>query len=1158
MNRWLAAWWACGIVLGAAACEGPSGEGLAPAGAGEGPRIVFDLDAKPLPEIPLPNNVATVLDSDTPTGRRLNISLQATTIAEQKLRRRINQLDGFGVFAPITVSFDSAIDIEDLRERQTGNHDLDDDGVLLIELAPGPDGKVVSIPLDMGQGNYPLGLEWPGQYWDQDEHFDSPNILFETHEEDLNGNQLLDPYEDIDFDGLLDHPNTWSGKPIVPLTAQNVDTVVGAGTARPIDDLITFYEKETNTLVLWPVTALKEQTTYAVVLTRRLKGKNGEPVRSPFKYINHVSQNQELERLPELLADPRIGMTLDDVAFAWSFTTQSIAGEFEAIRAGMYGHGKLAFLAETYPPDLEPKKVKADLPSGELSPEAFLQKHEDVAVLFESVGGLVLGYSPEMVKAMELDSQHVEYWALGTFTTPYFLADKDGIATPMYPADDNETFEIDLANGTAVHGPSTVHFMCSIPKETPTRHPPFPVVVYGHGYSGASFEIFGFAGRLAQYGFALCGLEAVGHGLALPADEAIPYDQIVPKILESYGLVEFYDAYKGGRIRDLDNDGKNTSFDNGGDFWSWDIFHTRDMVRQAVVDNMQFIRILRGLGELTWKADANRNGQADDLMGDFDGDGVLDLGGPANRFYPVWGQSMGAIVSEVLAAAEATVSAATPISGGGGLIHIGIRSTNPGVPEAVWMPIMGPFVVFSPVKPEEGDADLVEVALMINDQHRENRPDQPNRPHYYPFLRTDEIKPGDRVLIRNLTNGEEVAAFRPKDGRGFRVSLPADALSAVEKRALLGLKDGDTQPVPVSCPPGSWSVPVDDKGQPAGPAACEEPEPQRSLLFGDALSIEVRDGWDGPVKKTFEAFEIQVQYQGALYPPGTRLVALGTGFGRARCTPELRKLSGFASMILGRGDPISYASHYRRDNRLDFSYDPGAAEQANVILYHTIGDPNTPIATSLALARAAGILQYVPEADDDGAAVANDRLLAAFVPEGVEWYWRFISSKLTVTDWENNDPVTTKDMRWPNEFTELLALDPTHPLPLHADPDDLDAGGDEFGETNLDKPIRATLRWNTAGERLERAEIPAAGTIEDAGGFLALRLPYYSPMGAHGVEPSNPKRHFNINSFVENQIGLFMASDGRTFSDDPCLATCLCDFLPASIQAIGKQLQQEP
>ncbi|NOZ01783.1 MAG: hypothetical protein GXP54_07825, partial [Deltaproteobacteria bacterium] len=1015
-----------------AACVGSEPTGIMPTRPGSGPMVRFDLTAKPLPDVPMPNNTATRMDPTSPTGRRINISMIADTRAESKLRAKADQLDGFGVFSPITVSFDAPLDLQNIRTRQAQNADFSDDAFLLVDVDRSSPEFGSAMRLDVGQGNYPLGLEWPGQYWDNDEHADSPNLVFETHDEDINGNGVMDPYEDIDFDGVLDKPNTFSGKVPPLITPENFRDWLDRKD-RPIDDLVTFYEKQTNTLVLWPVKPLRQGTTYAMVLTRNLTGLDGEPVQSPFPYVNHSSQTPDLEPLAEVLAGPGIGMSLDDVTFAWTFTTQTITADLEAVRAGLYGHGPLAELKDEYPPSLVPKQVIDEDQIPSFANSLYYLPTEKALPIFDMAGPL-LGYPDSVAQGLAHDTSYTDYWVLGSFTSPSFLVDRDGIATPMYPADDNESWDIDIKTGKSVHGPSRVTFLCSIPKETAQYKPPFPVMIYGHGFSGAPFEIFGFAGRFARFGYALCGLDAVGHGLALPSDEDIPYDELVPTFLEPLGLLKFFNAFRDARLRDLDNDGALTSNDIGGDFWSWDMFHLRDNLRQSVVDHMNFIRNMRSLGKVKWGYDTNHNGKDDDLMGDWNGDGIPDMGGPDNQFYPTWGQSMGAFNAQILAAVEPTANPTTAISGGGGLIHVGIKSTNPGVPEGALMPLMGPFVQFSPLG---DDQDTVEIAIMINDLHREYRDGPRGSPHYYPVARTTSISPGDRVIVRNLTNGKEIKAFRHPDGRGFRVSIAADALSAVEKRPLLGLHDGDTQPVPVSCEPGTWTVPKDDDGVPTGPAHCEGGDLERSLLFGDHLQIEVHFGWDGPVKAVFDRFQIPVTFQGAIFPEGAPLVALGTGLGRARNTPDFRKLMGVAAIIIEKGDPIAYARHYRKEDRLDFSYDSVDSPQANAIIYHTVGDPNVTVAGSLALARAAGILD--PE--------KNQRLIEAHVTEGVEGFWRYLSSTLTVQDW--NDPAhekLVKDMRWPDEWNGYLGIEPPTPLSLHFDPDDLDDGTNEFGE----------------------------------------------------------------------------------------------------------------
>ena len=99
---------------------------------GTGPTVVIDWDAKPLPELPFPNDLATRADPNSPTGLRINISEEASTELERKARRKINELSGFGIYAPITVSFDGALDLQNIAIRHPDNGVFDDDAFFSI------------------------------------------------------------------------------------------------------------------------------------------------------------------------------------------------------------------------------------------------------------------------------------------------------------------------------------------------------------------------------------------------------------------------------------------------------------------------------------------------------------------------------------------------------------------------------------------------------------------------------------------------------------------------------------------------------------------------------------------------------------------------------------------------------------------------------------------------------------------------------------------------------------------------------------------------------------------------------------------------------------------------------------------------------------------
>src|SRR5260370_20672130 len=96
--------------------------GLRATPPGNGPVIVFDTSHRPLPEIPLPNDVATWPDPTSRTGRRINASLAAPTIVEHKAREHFSRLEGWGTYAPISIPFDKPLHTDDLRKQ----HDHDD------------------------------------------------------------------------------------------------------------------------------------------------------------------------------------------------------------------------------------------------------------------------------------------------------------------------------------------------------------------------------------------------------------------------------------------------------------------------------------------------------------------------------------------------------------------------------------------------------------------------------------------------------------------------------------------------------------------------------------------------------------------------------------------------------------------------------------------------------------------------------------------------------------------------------------------------------------------------------------------------------------------------------------------------------------------------
>ena len=160
---------------------------------GTGPTIIFDLDARPLPEIPFPNDLATRLDPSSPTGRFLNVSEEASTRMEFELRSRANTLDGFGTYSPINVRFDQPLDLCSIANAHHADDDFANDVIYVVDVETGE-----PVRLDLNRGFFPYLLPGNG-------NSDSPqrilallrqrcararHLIFDDHPEDAKATGL--------------------------------------------------------------------------------------------------------------------------------------------------------------------------------------------------------------------------------------------------------------------------------------------------------------------------------------------------------------------------------------------------------------------------------------------------------------------------------------------------------------------------------------------------------------------------------------------------------------------------------------------------------------------------------------------------------------------------------------------------------------------------------------------------------------------------------------------------------------------------------------------------------------------------------------------------------------------------------------------------------
>jgi len=1146
------------LSLALSGCE-RAPEGLRATPDGDGPLVRFDLLHRPLPEIPLPNDLATWPDPTSRTGLRLNPSLIAPTHIEGEARRRMGELEGWGSYAPITVSFDAAdgrtdrpaVDLENLRVRhQDDDFEFANDAVYLVNLRTG-----VPVPLDFGSGSFQYVIRSKDRYFRNDHRRTAQNLLFETADETIDPltgerdpeRDHYDPRFDTDFDGVLDRPN-FEDLEACPNRFQPMSDPDVSDAARDrcvTDNLLTWYERQTDTLFIRPLVPLEEKTEYAVVLTDRVLDSDGRPARSPFGAVHHPAQTAAMERLQGWLLDPKFqryygdiaGVGFDHVAFAWSYTTQPTVEDMIALRDGIYGEGAFAHLADSFPARAEalPPTGTVGLSEaqggdaarfgpdcGDNADHPYSIDVDDLLDVLQTTGTVALGLDGVEADALVDSLRAVDHFAFFTVKAPFFLeGGPDGV-------DPNAAFKLDYVAGTGEVHEDEVQVMVAVPKTTAEHAQPFPVAHYGHGYGGNFFEQLGFAGHLARQGIASVSTNATFHEFVVADTERA----LVEGLFATACAVPLGDIITRGRGRDLDGD---DVADSGGDYWTSYLFHTRDVVRQSVMDVLQVLRVLKSFdGERRSTQDFDGDGSPD-LAGDFDGDGVVDLGGPDADYF-AWGQSLGGMIAPAVGALDPDVRAAVPGSGGT-LLDVGMRTFQGGAFEGIYLRNFGPLLVGVPgADVGEGDRidatecaeDQVSVRFVVVDVNSE-------RELEVACLDRGELSDaGGTVIIENADTGE-VRCGRMDDAGRFRVGMPASR--------------GDSLVV----------------------AVYDEPD--------------VIDTYDGEVgcnptsganrTKVIRTFERDTSFQGQAFARGDELVAPVEGFGFARQTPELRRLMTLAFHVVDPGDPVQFMPYYGLREMPD--PDGNRSPPTGLINLVTTGDQNVPLSAGVALGRAAGAVPFMrpeaaeryPELADYATPVAlweafgdrtpNRVMIEERVLEGVARLERFPPEACGIN---------LKNAADQPDGCSLDALTPEQCAMTLADVDVLDESLMLHGERELPVPLRLGRLARAVDVERAVADVdavwaPRLGGVPyapvaplDVGGeepLLAQLVGYTKPLGEHGFYVVNPCKNFEMERYLINLIARFFATGGTDlyYLSHPATHRCLaqgfdgapCEFI---------------
>ncbi|MDP6946643.1 MAG: hypothetical protein QF464_21015, partial [Myxococcota bacterium] len=333
-----------------------------------GPAVVYDPLRQPVPEIPFPNDLMLRPSDETATGVAWNISAEAPTVVERRIRREMGKLDGFGIYSPVFVPFDGPIALETVT----------DASVMLINIEPDHPRRGERVVLDLGRGHFPETMP-TRSYWPFDPNRNLPDLFFAPDNE-----------ADTDGDG--------------------------------VSERVTHWEVETNTLILRPVKPLAPGCRHAVLLTRDVLGAGVDaegvavsaPVRSPWLYKAHASQAAFVKEAAEL-----VELDLADLAFGWTYTTTDAAKPMLNVREGVWGRGPLAKLGEHAPAHIAEVRDTGVIHDGDIDGDGeidnlrdhpYILQGEFLGRLFDVVGGIQPG--------LTIDFTSVDYFAFGSFHTP--------------------------------------------------------------------------------------------------------------------------------------------------------------------------------------------------------------------------------------------------------------------------------------------------------------------------------------------------------------------------------------------------------------------------------------------------------------------------------------------------------------------------------------------------------------------------------------------------------------------------------------------------------------------------------------------------------------------------------------------------------------------
>jgi hypothetical protein len=366
------------------------------------------------------------------------------------------------------------------------------------------------------------------------------------------------------------------------------------------------WDTATNTLFVESDELLEQHTRYALVVTSRVHGADGRPVKAAKKrHADNDDDNDKLDKSARRHGVQIVGASI--------FTTQSTTSLLQKVHA----------------------QVNAATPAR----ASFTLGTAGERTVFPLTSLTAIQYNLQTGTAPVFASTFLPLPALGVVPGAVGSIAFGSYASPDYNVSPGEFIP---PTGTrtgvpAVQRVNTIHFTLFLPAGTRPAAG-WPVAIWGHGFTdsrhGSPFTV---AATMAAAGIATIAINVVGHGGGALGTLNVIRASGAPVVLPA-----------GGRGIDQNGDGVITSTEGSSAGSPRILVGSSDALRQTTIDLMQLVRVIQ-------------------VGMDVDGDGAADLD-PARIYY--YGQSFGGIYGTIFLGVERDVRVGVANVPGGAIIEI--------------------------------------------------------------------------------------------------------------------------------------------------------------------------------------------------------------------------------------------------------------------------------------------------------------------------------------------------------------------------------------------------------------------------------------------------------------------------------------------------------